>query len=64
MTSINIVFIIIGLIITIIGILTFFIPMLARIINVPGGPKLKASIAVIIGIIFILIGLIFEIPAG
>lgn len=64
MTSINIVFIIIGLIITIIGILTFFIPMLARIINAPGGPKLKASIAVIIGIIFILIGLIFEIPTG
>jgi len=31
-------------------------------INVPGGPKLKAAVALIVGIIIIIIGLTIEIP--
>lgn len=62
MISVNTVFIIIGSLVTILGIVAFFIPALARIINAPGGPRLKAVIAITIGIIFILAGLMFEIP--
>lgn len=64
MAFVNTVFIIVGLLTAIIGILSFFIPVLTRIINAPGGPRLKAIIALIIGIIFILLGLMIEIPTG
>jgi len=64
MAFVNTVFIIVGLLTAIIGISSFFIPGLTRIINAPGGPILKAIIAVIIGIIFILLGLIIKIPTG
>jgi hypothetical protein len=64
MTVVNTVFIITGAITAVIGILAFFMPGFARIINAPGGPRLKAIIALIIGIILILVGLIVEIPTG
>ena len=51
----NTILIVVGALVTLIGVLTIFIPNLARIINVPGGARLKAIIAIIIGLILILI---------
>jgi hypothetical protein len=62
MSIVNTVFTIIGVLVTLIGILTFFFPGLARIINAPGGPKFKALIALIAGLVFLIIGLLVEIP--
>lgn len=64
MTIVNTILIIIGVIVTLIGILAFFIPSIARIINFPGGPRIKAIGAMIIGIILLIIGLIIELPMG
>jgi len=64
MVEVNTILIIIGSIVALIGIIAFFIPALTKIINAPGGPRLKAIIAIITGIILILIGLIVEIPTG
>ena len=60
MEIINMVFLFVGLIVIIIGIAAFFNPNFARIINAPGGPRLKATIALIIGIIFLIISLIIQ----
>ena len=62
MNTINTVFTAIGVIILLIGILAFFNPNWTRWINFPGGPKIKAISAAITGIIFIIIGLLIEIP--
>jgi hypothetical protein len=64
MEVVNLVLIIIGSIVALIGIISFFVPALTRIINAPGGPRLKAIVALITGIILVLIGLIVEIPTG
>ena len=52
----NIILIIVGAIVIIIGIAAFLNPNFARIINAPGGPRLKAIIALIAGIIILVIG--------
>jgi hypothetical protein len=52
----NTILIVTGAIVTLIGVLTLFFPNLARIINAPGGPRLKAIIAIIIGLIIIIVG--------
>jgi hypothetical protein len=52
----NTILIVTGSIVILIGILTIFIPNLARIINAPGGPRLKAIIAIILGLILIIVG--------
>jgi hypothetical protein len=57
METINIVLIIVGALLTLLGALTIFIPNLSRIINVPGGPKLKAIVLIIIGLILIVVGI-------
>ena len=57
METINIVLIIVGALLTLLGALTIFIPNLSRIINVPGGPKLKAIVSIIIGLILIVVGI-------
>jgi len=62
MEIVNITLIIVGLIVTILGIAAFFIPNLTRLINFPGGPKLKAIGSIVIGIIIIIIGLIVKFP--
>jgi hypothetical protein len=64
MIEANTVFIIIGSLVTILGIIALFVPKLTRIINAPGGPRLKAIIAIITGIIIMLIGIFVEIPTG
>jgi hypothetical protein len=40
----NTILIIVGALLILLGVLTIFIPNLLRIINVPGGPKLKATV--------------------
>ena len=55
---INIIISIVGIIVTIIGITTFINPNFAKLINVPGGPKIKGIVAIIIGIIILIYGLI------
>jgi uncharacterized membrane protein len=57
METVNIVLIIVGALLTLLGVLTIFIPNLSRIINVPGGPKLKAIVLIIIGLILIVVGI-------
>jgi hypothetical protein len=52
-----------GVIVTIIGVAGFLNPNFTKIINAPGGPRLKAIIAIIIGIIIIGAGLLIEIPS-
>jgi len=62
MSLVNQVLIIIGAIVALIGILSFINPNFTRIINFPGGPKLKAIGALIIGLILMIIGFIVNIP--
>jgi hypothetical protein len=62
MNTANIIFIIIGAIILLIGIAAFVNQNWARWINFPGGPKLKAIGSTTVGIILIIIGFIIEIP--
>ena len=58
METINIVLIIVGAIVSLIGVAAFLNPNFSKIINVPGGPKLKAIVAIIIGLIILITGLI------
>ena len=55
METTNIILLIAGLIVAFLGIAAFLNPNFARWINAPGGPRLKAIIALIIGIILILV---------
>ncbi len=58
METINIVITIVGVIISLIGIGAFLNPNFAKLINVPGGPRLKAMVALIVGLIIMIYGLI------
>lgn len=64
MTLTNYVFIIVGGLVAILGILSFFIPSFTRIISSPGNPRTQAIIATIIGLIFLIIGLVVELPTN
>ena len=63
MVDTNTVLIIVGVIVTAIGALGFFNPNFTRLINAPGGPRLKAVIAIITGLIILAVGLLIKIPA-
>ncbi|KYK26893.1 hypothetical protein AYK20_08455 [Thermoplasmatales archaeon SG8-52-1] len=52
----NIILLIVGAVVVLFGIGAFLNPNISRLINAPGGPKLKGSIAMIVGIIIIIIG--------
>jgi len=58
----NTILLICGAIASLFGIAAFLNPNFARWINAPGGPRLKAAIAIIVGIIIIIIGLTIGIP--
>jgi hypothetical protein len=58
----NIILMIIGIIVLFIGFGAFLNPNISRLINAPGDPRLKATIATITGIIIIMISLIAEFP--
>lgn len=55
----NTVLLIVGAIVVLFGIGAFLNPNFSRWINAPGGPKLKGSIAIVIGLMIIIIDLIF-----
>ena len=61
METANIILIIIGLIVLLFGIGAFFNPNFARWINVPGGPRFKATIAIIVGIILMIASFIYKV---
>ena len=58
----NTILIITGFIVLLFGIGVFFNPNFARWINAPGGPRLKAIIAIVVGIILIIVSQIFRFP--
>ena len=58
METANIIFFIIGVLISVIGIGTFFNSNLVRLINLPGPHILKAIVTTIIGVIIIIISFI------
>ena len=58
----NLILVIVGVFVIIIGLAAFINPNFARIINAPGGPRLKAIIALVVGIIILLLGLITQLP--
>ncbi|KYK24520.1 hypothetical protein AYK24_06050 [Thermoplasmatales archaeon SG8-52-4] len=60
----NIILLIVGAVVVLFGIGAFLNPNLSRWINAPGGPKLKGSIAIIVGIILIILGLVVKIPTN
>jgi len=62
METTNLILLVAGVIVLLFGIGAFLHPNIARWINAPGGPRLKAIIATIIGIILIVIAFIIEIP--
>ena len=58
----NTIIIVVGIITLLFGVIAFFNPNFTRLINAPGGPKLKAIIAMIAGIILIIVSLIYNFP--
>ena len=62
METVNLIMIIVGAIVVLFGVGAILNPNIARWINAPGGPRLKASVALITGIIIIIVGLIVEFP--
>jgi len=64
MTITNYILIIIGGLVALVGILSIFFPGLTRIINTPGGERIKSIIAIVIGLILLLIGIVIELPAN
>ncbi|EMR74344.1 hypothetical protein MBGDN05_00738 [Thermoplasmatales archaeon SCGC AB-539-N05] len=56
----NIILLISGIIVVLFGIGAFLNPNLARWINAPGTPIIKAVIAIAIGIILIIVGFVFQ----
>ena len=64
MTITNYILIIVGGLVALVGILSIFFPGLTRIINAPGGERIKSIIAIIIGLIIFLIGIVIELPAN
>jgi hypothetical protein len=64
MSITNLIFIIVGVIVTFIGILSIFFPGITKIINAPGNERIKSIIAIIIGLILLIIGLIIDNPTN
>ncbi len=58
MATVNYILIIVGAVVTLIGILSIFLPILTKIINLPSNERLKSIIATIIGIIIVTAGLL------
>ena len=58
----NIIILIVGVVVVLIGLVAFFNPNFARIINAPGGPRMKAIVALVIGLILVIVGLVVQLP--
>jgi len=61
MATANTIMLIVGAIVVLFGIGVFLHPNIARWVNAPGGPRLKALIAIIAGVSIIFVGLLIEI---
>ena len=61
MELVNIIFILVGISTALIGVVSYFVPNVSRLISFPGGPRLKASVAIIAGIVLIIVGSFVEI---
>ena len=64
MSITNYVFIITGAFVTIIGLLALVIPGLNKIISSPGNKTIQSIVAIIIGLIFLIIGLFIDLPTN
>jgi Kef-type K+ transport system membrane component KefB len=62
METVNIILIIVGLIVILFGIGAFINPNFSRWINAPGSPRLKATIAIVVGIILLIVSVIYKVP--
>ena len=62
MEIVNLITLIIGVIVILIGVAAFFNPNFGRIINAPGSPRFKAIIAMVVGAIIVIISLIVQFP--
>ena len=58
----NTFFSILGIGLLLLGIAGFFIEGFTRFMNAPGGPKMKALICATIGLVFLLLGLLVDMP--
>ena len=58
----NTFFLILGIGLALLGIASFFLEGLTRIMNAPGGPKMKSLICTIVGVAFIIFSLTVEMP--
>ena len=64
MTITNYILIIVGGFVTLIGVLSIIFPGLTKIINAPGNERIKSIVAIIIGLIFLIMGLIIDLPTN
>jgi hypothetical protein len=64
MSITNYIFIIVGGIVALIGVLSLIFPGLTKIMSSPGSERIKSIIAVVIGLIFLIIGLIIDLPTN
>ncbi len=64
MATVNTVMLIVGAIVVLFGIGAFLHPNIARWVNAPGGPRLKAIISLIIGSTLVIMSLVIELPTG
>lgn len=64
MTITNYILIIVGVFVALLGILSIFFPGLTRVINAPGGARVRSIIAIVIGLIILMIGSIVELPSN
>ena len=62
MVTTNFILLIAGVVVVLFGIGAFFNPNIARWINAPGGPKIKAIIALITGFILIVVSFVVSFP--
>jgi len=62
MSVTNYVFIFTGGLVALIGGLSLIFPGLTKIISLPGNKTIQSLIALIIGLIFLIIGLLVELP--
>jgi len=63
MNTLNLIFLIVGIIVTALGFASLVFPSLTQFINSPGGPRIKAVVAICVGIILLLVGVFTTMPA-
>ena len=62
MEFVNIIFLLVGVFTLILGIVSMLNPNLTRFINFPGGPRIKAMVAISTGVLFCILAFIVDLP--